>query len=57
MANLPHASASGANTNTFIYAVTRDGQKFLIQRRPVQGDTGGPPRMTVILDWDAPFRK
>lgn len=49
-ANLPHASASGTNTNTFIYAVARDGQKFLIQRRPTQADAD-EPTMTVILNW------
>ena len=54
-ANLPHEVSGGGNanyfTNYFTYAVRRDGQRFLVPRRPARATTGGEPPMTVIVNW------
>ena len=43
-----------SRTNLFVYAVSRDGQRFLILRQVKQADTAP---MSVVLNWPAQLNK
>ena len=56
-AGLPHAlfPANALPGPNQAYAVTKDGQRFLVNARSRQSSSAAP--LTVVLNWTAAFQK
>jgi hypothetical protein len=51
---MPHVGAGGGNYHT--YAVSPDGQRFLIPRPVAGSGVVGPSPITVVLNWTEPLK-